>query len=379
MRLFAIYLMSGFAGIGIGIVGPLIPLLLAHTGASGRQVGLAATVMFAGLGAAAFIAGGLTDRYGPKSSIVGGAMVYAAALAALPFGNHFGAFLAIRAVEGIGIGILVVGLEAAINLIVTTQRRGRAMGTYGLLFSGGVALGPVIGLMFESTLTLPFWIAAVATGSAGLFMLFAFQNVIPKKKSEPLLYSGLLGLLWGPVLAALLYALVEVTMLSLYPLYLTHLSLEPRRVSLVFSIYASGAVISPLIAGAVSDRFKRETVMIIAGVVMVFGTVSVWLSETFGWIVPTTALLGLACGAIYPLGLSMIGDRTPPQRLGAANSLFTCAYSAGSILGPFTAGVLMDNYGAPMLFAPLLLVAIAFLFLAFADGASRAHPTATPL
>jgi MFS family permease len=368
MRLITIYLMSGFAGIGIGIVGPLIPLLLAGSGASGGQVGLAATIMFAGLGSAAFAAGQLTDTYGPKAGIVGGAVIYAIALAALPAVDSFGAFLALRALEGIGIGILVVSLEAAINLIVAAQRRGRAMGTYSLVFAAGVAAGPAIGVYFQSSVALPFRIASLATAAAGIFMLFAFRNIIPENKGAPPLYAGLLGVLWGPIAAALLYALVEVTLLSLYPLYLTNLGLEAKGVSLVYSIYASGAVISPLVAGVVSDKLKRESVMVIAGVLLVIGIASVWLSATAGWIAITTGVMGLASGAIYPLGLSMIGDRTPVQQLGAANSLFTCAYSAGSILGPFSAGVLIDAYGPRVLFAPLVAVAVGFLALAVADA-----------
>jgi MFS family permease len=117
----------------------------------------------------------------------------------------------------------------------------------------------------------------------------------------------------------------------------------------------------------VSDRLRRETVMVIAGGLLVIGIVSVWLSASAGWVAITTAVMGLASGAIYPVGLSMIGDRTPPQQLGAANSLFTCAYSTGSILGPFSAGVLIDVYSPSVIFAPLAVVAAAFLALSIVD------------
>jgi MFS family permease len=367
VQLTAIYLMSAFAGVGIGIVNPLIPLLLAASGASGSQVGLAATVMFAGLGSAALAAGQMTDRRGPKWGIVLGALVYAAALVLMPSANGFAAFLVIRALEGVGIGVLIVCLEAALNLIVAEKRRGRAMGTYSLVFAAGVALGPTLGVLFQTSVALPFWVASMVVALAGLFMMIAFRNPAFERKTGSLLYTGLFALIWGPILAALCYALVEVTLLSLYPLHLTHLGLEPVRVSLVYSIYASGAVVSPLIAGAVSDRFQRESVMVASGVLLILGTGLVWLSGTMGFIAIATAVMGLASGAIYPIGLAMIGDRTPVYQLGAANSLFTTAYSAGSILGPFSVGVLMDAYGPPVLFAPLMVVGLVFLIFAIAD------------
>ena len=373
--LIVIYIMSIFAGIGIGIANPLIPLLLSRSGASGSQVGLAATLMFAGLGMAALAAGNIADRRGPKFGIVFGIAVYSVALALLPSAASFGAFLTIRALEGIGLGIMIVSLEAAINLIVTFERRGRAMGTYSLLFAVGVALGPAIGVLFQSSKSLPFQAAAAVTAASALFMMFAFRNIVPDEKRAALHYGGLLGSIWGPVLAVLFYALIETTMLSLFPLYLTEIGLRSEQVSLLYSIYASGAVISPLIAGACSDRFRREWVMAISGVFLILGTVFVSLSFGIWPVGSFTAVMGLAAGAIYPIGLSMIGDRTPAQKLGAANSLFTSAYSAGSIIGPFGVGIIMDAYGTQVLFAPLIGVASVFLVISIVDATRAGRRT----
>jgi MFS family permease len=327
--------------------------------------------MFAGLGTAALVAGQVTDRIGPKFGIVSGAVVYAAALLLLPLARSYGEFLVIRTLEGIGIGTLVVCLEAALNLIVPAERRGRAMGTYSLVFSAGVALGPTVGVLFQSSSFLPFWMAAITTGMGGLFMLLAFRSIVPVSQQTSLSYSGLLGSIWGPVVAALLYALIEVTMLSLYPLYLSRLGIVPGHVSFLFSIYASGAVIAPIIAGTLSDRFRREWIMAACGILLPTATILVSLSSSLGGIAITTALMGLASGAIYPLGLSMIGDRTAAQQLGAANSLFTIAYSAGSVLGPFGVGVMMDTYSTQVFFVPLVAVALLFLILAIADASLR--------
>ena len=371
MQLIVIYVMSGLAGIGLGIVTPLIPLLLAGAGASGGQVGLAAALMFAGLGAAALAAGPFIDHRGPKLAIIFGAVIYSVALALFPVISGYGTFLAIRALEGIGIGVLVVSLEAAINLLVSEKRRGRAMGTYSLVFAAGVALGPAMSSMLQLSPAGPFWIAATICSAAALFMLVTFHNVVPPAKKSGLSYNGLFGILWGPILAVVCYAFVEVTMLSLYPLYLTSLGLDATKVSLLFALYASGAVVSPLIAGALSDRVRRELVMLACGVMLLSGTALVSAPRSTGWLVTATALMGLASGGIYPIGLAMIGDRSPAQQLGAANSLFTSAYSTGSIVGPLSVGLIMDSYGVNFLFAPLIGVAVFFLLLTGVDASRR--------
>ena len=240
------------------------------------------------------------------------------------------------------------------------------MGIYSLVFAGGAALGPSIGVLLQSSRTLPFFVSAAIGASAGLFLLAVFDNVVPTKR-HALSYTGLLGWIWGPLLSVLCYALVEVTMLSLFPLYLTHIGLDRRLVSFLFSVYASGAVVSPLIAGVISDRFRRESVMIASAVLLLSGAVFVSFASGPAWLAITIAIMGLAAGAIYPVALSIIGDRTPAPQLGAANSLFTSAYSAGSIVGPFAIGSMMDIYGAQVLFTPLIVVSIAFVVVASAD------------
>ena len=92
-----------------------------------------------------------------------------------------------------------------------------------------MAAGPTIGVLLQTSVGLPFFAAAMTMGVAGLFMLAAFHNVVPERKQEPLSYSGLLGGLWGPLLSVLFYALVETTMLSLFPLYLTYMGLGRER------------------------------------------------------------------------------------------------------------------------------------------------------
>jgi MFS family permease len=89
--------------------------------------------------------------------------------------------------------------------------------------------------------------------------------------------------------------------------------------------------------------------------------------------VTSTVTMGLAAGAIYPVGLSIIGDRLGKAQLGAGNSLYTTAYSLGSIAGPISVGMVMDSYGARVMFAPLLSVAVAFVMFMVVDAFSRGH------
>src|SRR5262245_993258 len=205
MRLIAIYVLSGLTGVGVGIATPLIPLLLQQRGASGSDIGLAASVMFGALGLAAFATGPVVDRRGPKPGLVIGSLLFAAALATMPLAPGYGWFLLIRGVEGVGIGMLTVCLESAVNLLVTGANRGKAIGTYSLVFAGGVALGPSVGVPFSGAAAVPFWIAAAVATAAGVFVLAAFRNVVVDHPGPGFRYGGLIDRTWGPVAGVLCY------------------------------------------------------------------------------------------------------------------------------------------------------------------------------
>ena len=362
-RLLPIYVLSALTGVGIGIATPLIPLLLQQRGASGSDVGLAASVMFAAVGLAALGSGRLVDRLGPKPGMVAGSLLFATTLAAMPLAPGYGWFLLIRTVEGAAIGLLTVCLETAINLLVTDRNRGQAMGTYSLVFAAGVATGPWAGVVLPGALGVPFWIAAVVASAAGAFVLATFRNVVADRHGCNLRYDGLFGLTWGPLTGVLCYALVEVTMLSLYPVFLSSIGTEARDIGLLFALYASGAVIAPLGVGAISDRTRREHIMIGCGLILALAIGCLWIARAPVPMATATVVMGLAAGAIYPTGLAIIGDRVPAGRLGSGNSLYTMAYSAGSIVGPVSAGMAIDRYGAAVMVPALGAVAIVFVTL----------------
>jgi MFS family permease len=266
-----------------------------------------------------------------------------------------------------------VSLETAINLLVTDRNRGKAMGVYSLTFAGGVAIGPSIGVLFPGEFGVPFQVAAVISLAAGMFVAVMAHNVVADRHDHEGMFDGLIERTWAPLAGALCYALVEVTMVSLYPVYLSSLGLGTTYIGLLFAIYASGAVVAPFIVGAISDRIRRELVMVACGLFLAIGVGALWISDRLPWMVVSTVTMGLAAGGIYPVGLSIIGDRLARAQLRSGNSLYTTAYSLGSIVGPVSVGVLMDRFGARVMFAPLFAVAVAFVALMAVDAHSRGH------
>jgi cyanate permease len=194
---------------------------------------------------------------------------------------------------------------------------------YSLTFAAGVAIGPSVGVLFPGEFGVPFQVAAVISLAAGMFVAVMVHNIIADRHDSEGAFAGLIERMWAPLVGAPCYALVEVTMLSLYPVYLSSLGLGTSHIGLLFAIYASGAVVAPFIVGAISDRIRRELVMVACGLILGLGVGVFWISDRLPWMVVSTVTMGRAAGGIYPVGLSIIGDRLAQAQLGSGNSLYT--------------------------------------------------------
>src|SRR4051812_873402 len=114
-------------------------------------------------------AGNLVERYGPKPIILTGMLLAAASVAAmfLPVGIH--GITALRALAGVGQGILMIGVQSYILLVAPPEKKtqGAAIIVFG--FQGGMLSGTAVGSLLVSQLQ-PAGVFAAA-GAVGFMAL----------------------------------------------------------------------------------------------------------------------------------------------------------------------------------------------------------------
>jgi hypothetical protein len=86
---------------------------------------------------------------------------------------------------------------------------------------------------------------------------------------------------------------------------------------------------------------------------------------------PVFLVMGGGMGAIYTLGLGILGDRFAARDLTAANVLFVMTYHAGLLVGPASVGAAME-VASPQAF-PFALT-LPLIVLAFASLAAHRRP-----
>lgn len=97
------------------------------------------------LAALLLVGGSLGDRFGRRRVFLIGVGLFAVASACCGFAGDIQQLIAARAMQGIGAALLVPGSLAIISSSFTSERRGRAIGTWSGFSAITAAIGPVLG------------------------------------------------------------------------------------------------------------------------------------------------------------------------------------------------------------------------------------------
>lgn len=91
--------------------------------------------------------------------------------------------------------------------------------------------------------------------------------------------------------------------------------------------------------GALSDRFGRRPVILIANFGLGLDYVFMALAPTLGWLFVGRVISGIT-GASFPTANAYIADVTPPEKRAASFGLVGAAWGLGFVLGPALGGLL---------------------------------------
>lgn len=349
--------------------------------------------------------GSLGDRFGRRRMLLIGATGFAVISAIAAFVPTAGALIAARAAMGFfGAMLMPATLSLIRNIFIDAQERRIAIAIWAAGFSGGAALGPIVG----GFLLEHFWWGSVFLLAIPLLLplLVAGLKLLPESKdpnpgpidplSIVLVLAAMTSLVWSiksvavhgfttTVTATVLLAIVAGTwfvrrqlnratpmldvrlfanpvfsgsvaanLLSVFSLVgflffvSQHLQLvsgkTPVEAGLVLLPGLAVTVIAGLLVVKVVRRVRPGTVVVAGLLLNAVGYSLVMVSGETGsdlGLLIAFALLGAGVGAAETISNDLILSSVPAEKAGAASAISETAYEVGSVLGTAVLGGLL--------------------------------------
>jgi MFS family permease len=356
-------------GVTIGLAGPLMSLTLEGRGVEATLNGLNAGTAFLGVILGPLLTPRCVRLFGLRNFLL---TCFAIDFAVFPMMRVFdsvAAWFILRVVLGMVGSSIFTASEAWITILAGNAARG----IYAASLSAGFACGPLVLSLTGIEGWLPFIVGNAITALACVPLLAVGNSANDLGRGRgrsPLRMFGKAPLL---LLTVALFGLYEQSLLALLPVWGVRIGLSRTVAATSLSAIFIGAILLQWPVGLLSDRVGRFTALRACGAIALCGAI---LLATMTLSTPALFCLlflwGGSAAAIYPVALSMAGDRFQGSEMMAVNAAMIIAYGLGSLIGPTLGGLAIDlggPAGLPQLF--ILLFAAFLLATLFAPRAGR--------
>lgn len=362
----------GISGFSQGMLLPVIAVIFENNGVSSSLNGLHATGLYIGILLISPLMEGPLRKFGYKPLIVAGGLTVILSLGMFPVWKSFWFWFVLRLLIGIGDHTLHFATQTWITAISPIQRRGRNIAIYGLSFSIGFAIGPLMAKLLDINEALPFIISSIMSLLVWTFVFF-LKNSFPDQDPD-LETSSFFGTLkrfskvsryaWVAFLPPFSYGFLEATLNGSFPVYALRSGLDLSSVSIIIPAFAAGSIISQIPLGMLSDKYGRHKILMI---IMFSGflifTIAGFVDQSTVGLFTCFLAAGIMVGSTFSLGISYMADLLPSNLLPTGNLLCGIFFSLGSITGPFIGGIIIQFLEGGFFFVMSSMLLIIFISL----------------
>lgn len=180
------------------------------------------------------------------------------------------------------------------------------------------------------------------------------RAALHRRRPDPTLVTTVLAL------TGTIVALQQTLMVPLLPEFPALLGTTAEDASwLVTATLLTSAVVTPIVS-RLADMHGKRRMMMVCLVLQILGSVLGALGETLAVVVAGRALQGFAA-ALIPVGISIMRDELPRERVGGAVALMSATLGIGSAAGLPLAGLISAHTSWHALFWVSALMAAAML------------------
>ncbi len=370
----------------------LLPLYVQQLGGTAVDIGLVMGVYSAVGIVCQPLVGPWVDALGRRPFVLFGVttVMGSALLAAVTTG--IGWLALVRVVQGIGFSAFFVANFSHVIDLVPVERRGWALGLYGVSGFVSTALAPLIGEFVVRWFGFrPLFVLCAVF--AALAAAFAFgMRERPRDAPRPVrgidwARSGVEEVFRRHMGVTLFFGLGSGTLFAFMPTFAV--SLGVSTLALFYTAYACAAMAVRILGGRLIDTRGRRAVIVPsmflqAGAVGLLALVGVLVGPASGVpVLPVLVVCGFMAGAahgyLYPGLAAMVADQADEARRGFVVGVFSAVYLVGTAGGTMAFGYVAHaiGYGRMWALVAACLLGGGSLALRLAEGPAARKAVAT--
>ena len=318
-------------------------------------------VLFAAFSVSSFVGsmlgGALTDRMGRKGIIIFGLVASALSTLAMGFVDAFASFFIIAIFVGILADTSGPARQAMIADILPEEKRAQGFGIFRVAFNLSVVIGPAIGglLAARSYLSLFITDAVISVITAALVFRFLPETKPEASPDQPqesmagsfagyfrVLRDGAFMLFLG---ASLLMALVYMNMNTTLGVYLRDAHGIPESgYGWIISLNAAMVVLFQFPITRRIENLPPLLMMALGTFLYAIGFAMYGFVSIYALFLLAMVIITIGEMIVAPVGQALVAKFAPEDMRGRYMAIFGFSWAIPFAVGPYLAGLILDNY-----------------------------------
>ena len=305
----------------------------------------------------AFPGGALTDRFGRKGIIIFSLISTSFSTLLMGFVNTFQFFLIVAFISGMFTDVGGPAYEAVFMDMLPQEKRASGFGIRRVAFNLAVVLGPVIGGFIAARSYLALFILDAVVSAIVAFMVFLLipetKPASPEgKEGESTIetFKGYLQVLRDGKFMAFTFVcfltwLAYMNMNTTLGVFLRDQhGLPESGYGWIISINAAMVVLFQFAISRQTEKKPPMLMMALGAFFVAFGLLLYGLVSTFWLFVVAMAILTVGEMITIPIANAVVARFSPEDMRGRYNFIYGNSWGISFAVGPYLAGLVMDNY-----------------------------------
>jgi len=190
---------------------------------------------------------------------------------------------------------------------------------------------------------------------------------------------------WYPLFVISIIILLDAAgygvIVPIVPDWVSSMKLSQIQISSLYSIYGLVLLVFPIPFGILADRLDRKTFLYLGLLGRAVALYGYTIVDSYTGLMAARTVDAVAGTATWTVGLAMLADFYPQEKIGSKFGIAVAAGEAGSFAGPLISGPMADYFGdiAPPFYLMSTLCVLSLVLVVFMPRPGEASSSQSPM